>query len=149
MVRKAVLKDAKEIYELIEFFAKKGALLHRTVGEVYSSLRDFFVYEEDGNIMGVCALHLCLEEMGEIRSLAVKEEASGKGIGTLLVSACLDEARGMGLKRVFALTYRPAFFEKMGFKSIDKEILPHKIWSECVRCIKFPTCDENAMIIEL
>lgn len=148
MVRKAVSKDTKAIYELIEYFARKGDMLHRPATEIYSYLRDFFVYEEEGGIAGVCALHVCWEDMGEIRSLAVREEASGKGVGTFLVRACLDEARALGLKRVFVLTYRPAFFEKMGFKSIDKEILPHKIWSECVRCVKFPTCDENALMIE-
>ena len=149
MIRKATIGDADAIYRLIESFARKGDMLHRPLPEIYDNLRDFFVYEEDGRVLGVCALHVCWEGLGEIRSLAVSEETSGRGVGRELVEACLNEARSLGIKRVFALTYRTPFFEKLGFRSIAKESLPHKIWGECIRCPKFPKCDENAVIIEL
>ncbi len=153
MVRKAHTKDVKRIYELTEFFAKKGDLLHRPIVEVYSGLRDFFVYDDDdsggGKVLAVCALQISWEGLGEVRSLAVDEAVAGKGLGRELVEACLTEARELGLSRVFALTYRPDFFKKLGFISIDKEVLPHKIWSDCVKCFKFPNCDENALMIEL
>ena len=149
MIRKAKIADVKDIHKLIEVFANKGEMLHRPLTDIYDSLRDFYVYEEKGVIIGGCALHICWEDMGEIRSLAVSEEAGGKGIGTVLVNACLDEARALGIPKVFALTYKPGFFEKVGFKQIGKEVLPHKVWGECVRCFKFPNCDENAVMIEL
>lgn len=149
MVRKAVIKDVKEIYELVESFARKGDMLHRPLNDLYANIRDFFVYEKDGEILGTCALHICWEDLAEVRSLAVKEGAAGKGVGKGLVDACLDEARRFGVRRVFALTYRPAFFEKMGFRSIEKDVLPHKIWGDCIKCVKFPNCDESAVMIEL
>lgn len=149
MIRKAKIADVKDIHKLIEVFANRGEMLHRPLTDIYDSLRDFYVYEETGVIIGACALHICWEDMGEIRSLAVSGEAGGKGIGTVLVNACLDEARALGIPKVFALTYKPGFFEKVGFKPIGKEVLPHKVWGECVRCFKFPNCDENAVMIEL
>ena len=149
MVRKAVIKDVKEIYELVESFARKGDMLHRPLNDLYANIRDFFVYEKDGEILGTCALHICWEDLAEVRSLAVKEGAAGKGVGKGLVDACLDEARRFGVRKVFALTYRPAFFEKMGFRSIEKDVLPHKIWGDCIKCVKFPNCDESAVMIEL
>lgn len=149
MIRKAKIADVKDIQKLIEAFANKGEMLHRPLTDIYDSLRDFYVYEEKGVIIGACALHICWEDVGEIRSLAVSGEAGGKGIGTILVNACLDEARALGIPKVFALTYKPVFFEKVGFKQIGKEVLPHKVWGECVRCFKFPNCDENAVMIEL
>ncbi|MBI5598731.1 MAG: N-acetyltransferase [Deltaproteobacteria bacterium] len=149
MVRKAVLNDVDAIYAIVESFARKGDMLHRPLAEVYANLRDFFVHEEGGEILGTCALHICWEEIGEIRSLCVKEEASGRGVGRALVKACLSEAKTLGVKKVFALTYRPAFFEKMGFRPVEKEILPHKIWGDCIKCAKFPSCDENAVIIDI
>lgn len=149
IVRKARLTDVKDIYKLIEIFAAKGEMLHRPLTDIYDDLRDFYVYEENGAVIGTCALHICWDDIGEIRSLTVIENAAGKGIGRLLLNACIDEARSLGIPKVFALTYKPGFFEKMGFKPIVKEALPHKVWGECIRCFKFPNCDENAVIIEL
>jgi amino-acid N-acetyltransferase len=149
VIRKAKLDDVKDIYKLIEIYAGKGEMLHRPLTDIYDNLRDFYVYEENGAIAGACALHICWEDMGEIRSLAVSEGASGKGVGSMLVNACLDEARSLGIPKVFALTYKTGFFEKLGFKPVGKEVLPHKVWGECVRCFKFPNCDENAVMIEL
>ncbi|MBI5969561.1 MAG: N-acetyltransferase [Deltaproteobacteria bacterium] len=165
MVRKAVLNDVPDIYGLVESYAKKGVMLHRSSSEIYDGIRDFFVFlspsplsspprgeevrPQEELLCGACALHICSEDMGEIRSLAVKEGSTGKGIGTALVNACLDEARALGLKKVFALTYKTNFFIKKGFKEISKDVLPHKIWGECIRCVKFPNCDEHAVIIEI
>lgn len=149
MVRKAVLDDVPAIHAIVEAFSKKGIMLHRPITEIYDNLRDFFVYCEGGKVIGVSALHICSDEMGEIRSLAVRENYTGKGIGRKLVTACLDEARSLGLRKVFALTYKTGFFSKMNFKGVSKEVLPHKIWGDCIRCVKFPNCDENAVIIDL
>jgi len=149
LIRKARLKDIKPIYELLEAFAKTGELLHRPLPELYSTCREFFVYELDGEIAGVCALHIWWEDLAEIRSLAVKKDVGGKGIGRELVAACLEEARELGVKRVFVLTYKEDFFKRLGFVPIDKSVLPQKIWGECVKCVKFPTCDESALVMDL
>ena len=152
MVRKAVLDDVPAIHGLVEGYAFQGVMLHRPISEISEGLRDFFVYGDEDGVLGAAALHICSSDSGdmaEIRSLAVREDALRKGIGTALVTACLNEALSLGLKRVFALTYKTGFFTKMGFKVVDKQTLPHKIWQDCVRCAKFPGCDENAVIIEL
>jgi amino-acid N-acetyltransferase len=148
-IRKALLDDVKDIAALVADFAKKGDMLPRPLTEIYSTIRDFVVYVEDGVILGVCALHISWEYMAEVRSLAVDASVASKGVGAELVARCLEDARPLGVKQVFALTYKPEFFEKLGFKQVDKEILPQKIWSDCVKCMKFPNCDENAVIIEL
>lgn len=141
--------DVEAIHAIIEAFSKKGVMLNRPVSEILDKIRAFFVYEVNGAIVGICALHICSDDMGEIRSLAVREKFTRRGIGKELVGACLEEAASLGLKRVFALTYRTEFFKKLGFRSINKEVLPHKIWGDCIRCIKFPNCDENAVIMEI
>lgn len=149
MVRKAVLDDVLAIHGIIDIFARKGTMLPRTTDDITKNLREFFVYEEDGTIAGVSALSLCWKDIGEVRSLAVKEGFTLKGIGSSLVASCIDEAKELGLGKVFALTYQAGFFEKLGFHVIDKTELPQKIWGDCVRCCKFPSCDETAVIIDL
>jgi amino-acid N-acetyltransferase len=149
MIRKARLSDIKEMQRLINFFADRGEMLPCSLSELYERVRDFFVSEEDGEIAGTCALHPCWEDLGEIRSLAVKEPYARQGIGTHLVKACLEEAASLGIKRVFALTYKPDFFLRFGFQTTDKSKLPQKVWSDCIKCVKFPECDEIAMILNL
>ncbi len=149
MVRKAHLSDVQDICEIVETFAKRGEMLHRSASDICSSLRDFFVYEENGKIVGTCALQIASPEIGEVRSLAVRSGHTGRGIGRKLVTACLEEAIELGIKKVFALTYKPGFFKKLDFRCVSKEVLPHKIWGDCIKCVKFPNCDENAVIIEL
>lgn len=149
MVRKAIVDDVAAIHAIVDGFAKKGVMLQRPASDIYNHLRDFFVYEENGAILGTCALHICSEEMGEVRSLAVKDGYTGRGIGRKLVEECLREARALRLKKVFALTYKTGFFQKLGFNVIQKEVLPNKIWGDCIKCIKFPSCDEVAVLLEL
>lgn len=147
-VRKATVSDVKIIHKLINEFAQKGEMLPRSLNELYENIRDFFIAEENNKIQGVCALHILWEDLAEIRSLAVKKEAQKKGIGSLLVKKCLKEAKKIGVKKVFVLTYIPDFFKKAGFKDLDKSKLPQKIWGDCIRCPKFPECDEVALIYE-
>jgi amino-acid N-acetyltransferase len=124
-------------------------MLSRSLSELYEAIRDFYVVEEDGVILGVSALHIVWEDLAEVRSVAVSEDAGRKGIGSLVVNACIVEARELGLKRIFCLTYKPDFFARFGFRLVDKSELPHKVWGDCVKCVKFPDCDENAMILDL
>ncbi len=149
MIRKAKLSDVKYIYKLISYFSKRGDVISRPLIELYEHVRDFFVYEDRDLIVGACSLHICWEDLAEIRSLVVSEEYQGKGIGTDLVKACLEEASVLEIPKVFALTRVPAFFERMGFKVIDKKSLPHKVWADCVRCPKFPECDEVPVMKEI
>lgn len=149
MVRHARIPDVKIIHQLLRIYAEDGQLLGRSLADIYDALRDFYVFEEAGEIVGVCALSICWEDLAEVRSLAVKQGLSGRGIGRRLVETCLDEARQLGLPRVFALTYQPDFFSRLGFVEIEKSELPHKIWTDCLNCVKFPDCDEQAFAIEL
>jgi len=149
MLRKAQMNDIKDIHKLLMDYASKGDMLSRSLSELYECLRDFNVYEEDGRLLGTAALHMVWSDLAEVRSVAVVANSSKKGIGSMLVQACIDEARSLGLKKVFCLTYKPEFFAKLGFKLVDKSELPHKVWSDCLKCPKFPDCDEKAMILEL
>ncbi len=146
MLRKAGIKDIKQIHSIINISASKGEMLPRPLGELYDNIRDYFVYEKDGGIVGAGALHICWEDLAEIRSLCVVEPFRGKGIGRTLVNACIDEAQSFNVERIFLLTYQDGFFKKCGFSFVDKKELPQKIWSDCIRCPKFPECDEIAMI---
>jgi amino-acid N-acetyltransferase len=150
MIRNAQMKDVKPIYDLLHHFADEGLLLGRSLSSLYDQLRDFQVFIEESEagdeLVGVCALHICWENLAEIRSLAVKDTAQGKGVGRQLVEACLIEAESLGINEIFTLTYQPGFFVKYGFQTADKKELPHKVWSDCINCPKFPDCNEEAMI---
>ncbi len=147
MLRKAKIKDAKEIYNLLANFAKKGLLLVRPLNYIYENLRDFWIYEKNSRVIACCSLHIVgWQDLAEVKSLAVKDAYHKKGIGSKLVNQCLNEAKEIGIKKVFALTYAPEFFKKLGFKPTKKSSLPHKIWSECVNCPYFPDCKETALI---
>lgn len=149
MIRKANINDPPAIMEIVNRFAARELMLPRPLNEVYENLRDFFLFEQEGSIIGCAALHVTWDGLGEIRSLAVDEGAQGQGIGARLVRECLQEARQLGMKRVFVLTYTPPFFHSLGFRDYPKEELPHKIWTDCLRCPKFPNCDEEALVIDL
>ena len=148
-IRKAKISDLKQVHKLINEFAKKEEMIPRSLNELYENLRDFFVYEDKGNICGACALHIMWEDLAEIRSLVVESKHQKKGIGRSLVKQCLKEAKALGIKKVFALTYQPGFFRKLGFADTDKASLQQKIWGDCVRCPSFPECDEYAVILHL
>lgn len=149
-LRKARMEDVKPIHALLYDYAGKGRLLPRSLNQIYGSLRDFFVIEgQDGEVLGCAGLTIFWEDLAEVRSVAVVPEAKGRGLGRELVQACLDEARSLGLGKVFTLTYEVGFFEHMGMHVVGKETLPQKIWSDCLNCPKFPDCDETAMIISI
>ncbi len=137
--------DVRLIHMLLQTFADQGLLLPRSISSLYDQLRDFIVYDQDG-VRGVCSLHISWDNLAEIRSLAVAADMQGQGIGALLVRSCLDEADSLEITRVFVLTYQADFFRKLGFVDKDKRELPHKIWSDCLHCPKFPDCDEESLI---
>lgn len=152
MLRKARIEDVKTIHRLINASASKGEMLPRSLMDIYGSLRDFFVYQDEDKkeIIGICAMSIVWENLAEIRSLYVDEERRREGIGRNLVEACVSEAITLGLFRIFTLTYKRDFFLKLGFRDVQRSTLPEKIWSDCVRCSKYPDfCDEVAMLLEL
>ena len=149
MIRKAKLTDVKAIQAVVNQYADTGQMLPRTLNELYENLRDFHIYEEGGKLIGVCALHVSWDGIAEIRSLAVQPERKKQGIGRDLVRHCLAEAAELQVGRVFVLTYQDVFFRKLGFTDIDKKELPHKIWTDCLNCVKFPDCDESSLIISV
>jgi amino-acid N-acetyltransferase len=149
MIRKARIEDIKQIQTLINAFAKQDLMLPRSLNELYENLRDFWVAEEKNKIVGCCALHISWDDLAEIKSLAVAKNKQKRGIGNELVLACLDEAKKIGARRIFALTYKPDYFKKFAFKRIKNADLPHKIWAECINCCKFPDCQEIALLKKL
>ena len=145
-LRKAVTADVPHMQKLINHYADAGQMLHKSLNELFENIRDFTVAEEDGRILACAAIHVTWDDLAEIKSVAVAPDIKGRGVGKMIVDQCLAEARDLGLRRVFALTYQPEFFTKRGFKVIDRGMLPHKVWGECIKCHKFPNCNEVAMM---
>lgn len=151
MIRKAKIGDIKAIHKILSAYYSEGTVLPRSLSELYDQLRDFFVYTDpaDGSVIGTCAMHICWDRIAEIRSLAVRDGNQHRGIGSELVRACIQEAKQLEVDQIFVLTYSVKFFKKFGFKKVDKSVLPHKVWSDCMKCVKFPDCDEDALLLEL
>ena len=146
IVRKAMVKDVPVIADIVNYHAKMGVMLPRPISRIYDNVRDYVVIESSGDILGCGALHVMWSDLAEIRALALRDEYVGKGLGRSLVDNLLEEAKSLGIEKVFVLTYKADFFKHFGFSVIDKSELPHKIWSECVNCMHFPNCEEVALI---
>lgn len=146
MIRKAKLEDVPAIHELINDYAEQGQMLFRAPAELYEHLRDFYVFEDDGELVGCCALEIMWRDLAEVKSLSVRDGRHGQGVGRQLVEAAVREAEELGLHRVFALTRSQGFFEKLGFAVVDRHTLPHKIWDDCLRCTRRDDCDEIAVV---
>lgn len=149
IIRKAVAGDVPAIQALVNGFADKDRMLHRSLSELYENIRDFLVADEGGEVAGCCALHIVWGDLAEVKSLAVASDYQGKGLGHRLVDACAAEAERLGIPRVFCLTYEVEFFRRCGFHVVDRSEFPRKVWSECIRCPKFFNCTEVAMTREL
>jgi len=145
-VDRAKVSDANSMHRLISHFADKREVLPRALSEIYEDIRDYFVVRKRGRVIACAALHVTWVDLAEIRSLAVDEQAQNHKIGSALIQTCLEEAKELGIPRVFCLVRKPVFFGKHGFQPIDKKDLPQKVWAECYRCPKFPDCDEVALI---
>lgn len=145
-VRSAKISDVEAVYALINFYAERDKMLFRSKADIYENLQSFMVAELDNKVVGCCALQIIWSDLAEIKSLAVDEANKDKGVGKMLVAAATEQARQLGLPRVFALTLNPAFFEKLGFSVVEKDTLPMKVWSDCAKCPKQQNCDEIAVI---
>ena len=148
-VEKARIKDIPQMQEMINCFADRGEMLPRPLSEIYENVRDYFVVRQGEQVIACVALHIMWSDLAEVKSLAVAKDNQKQGIGNQLMQICLNEAKEIGIPTVFCLTYKPAFFEGLGFTQLDKMELPQKVWTECYRCPKFPNCDEVALIYHL
>jgi len=145
-VRKASMQDIPALLELINGYAAKGIMLARTEFEMSENMRDFIVAYAGNQLVGCGALHFYSPTMGEVRSLAVAESHKIHGIGRMLVDSLVYEAKLYGLDAVFAFTYVPGFFGRVGFHEVERGELPLKAWKDCLRCPKFQACDEIAVV---
>jgi len=148
---KAKLSDISAMQALVLSEVKEGVILNRSEDEVATNIRSYVLAKEDEKLVGYTALHIHSKRLAEIRSLIVDEKYRGQKIGQKMVEFALEEARELGVEEdVLVLTYLPAFFEKLGFKEINKEVIPeHKIWADCIKCIHFPVCNEIALVYKL
>ncbi len=148
-IRRARMPDARLIHDIIEPHAKSGAMLARPLGDIYENLRDFLVFDAGKQVLGVVALHFAWSNLAELRSLAVLDKYAGQGVGGRLIEACLEEARAYDIAQVFTLTYKPDLFRRFGFREVNKEIFPQKIWKDCMKCPFQHDCREIAMLVEV
>jgi len=149
IIRPAKVNDTKQLYEIIEYYANNKKMLHKSLNKLYENIQEFVVLEEKGKIIACGALHVSWEDLAEIKSLAVLDEYQRQGLGRKIVYNLQENARMLGITRIFVLSFSPEFFIKLGYKIIPKETLPHKIWHECVNCYLFPDCGEVALSLTL
>ena len=146
--RKATFDDIEPIFDLINGYATDGMMLARSRNTLYESIRDMIVaVDDDGSLIGVGSLHMIWDSLAEVRSMAVAPHMTRRGIGQEIVKRLIEDGKTFGVKKFFTLTYKPKFFEKLGFIVIQKEQLSQKVWKECIDCPKFPNCDEIAMVL--
>jgi amino-acid N-acetyltransferase len=148
-IRQAKIQDVEAIYSLINYYAELDRMLFRPKADIYENLQSFMVAQEQGQVIGCCCLQIIWKDLAEIKSLAVHQDYKGKGIGRELVFKAVEKAKLLGVPKVMALTLEKDFFGKIGFKLVDKEQLPMKVWSDCAKCSKQANCDEIAFLIEL
>lgn len=149
MIQKASLEDVDQIKTLVDFYASKNRMLSRSLSYLYEHVRDYLVYKEGNLVVGCAALHIDWKNLAEVKSLAVDPRYMNKGVGKALLSACIEEAKALGIPEVFTLTLETDFFLKNGFKKVSKDRLPMKIWGECMQCNKYPNCDEEALVYRI
>jgi amino-acid N-acetyltransferase len=145
ILRKACVRDADAILDLVNDLAARQLMLPRSPASTIEHIRDFTVAELYGAFAGCAALHVTWTDLAEVRSLAVHPEVQQRGVGRRLVEALVDEAHALGIAKVFAFTYVPGFFAKLGFRTVEHATLPHKVFQDCLNCPKFHRCDEIAM----
>ena len=149
MIRKAKYNDVESIQNLIRIFSETGKVLFRSLDEIKENISNFWVYEKNDQLIGVCSLKKDWGRLVELRSLGVDPRYSGQGIGTKMVEASLKEALSTDCDTLFVLTYAVSMFKRLGFRTIDKERLPHKVWNDCNACLHQENCDETAMVLSL
>jgi amino-acid N-acetyltransferase len=148
LVRKSLLQDASNVYDLVNSLSGDGTLLKRQFAEICENIRDFTIAESDSGVfLGCGALHLYGPHLCEVRSIVMKPEAKGQGAGGRILKALIEEAEMHGIHSVCLFTRIPDFFFKYGFRTVDdKAELPDKIFKDCQNCRRLHRCDEVAMV---
>lgn len=149
MIRRAGVDDVPGIAAVMADYVAQGVLLPRPVSELFQCVREFWVAEDGGAVIATAALRLLWRDLGEVRSLAVRPDAHGRGLGAALVEAVVGDARSLGLPRVIALTREVEFFTRNGFVVVPRETLPRKVWTDCMKCPRRHACDEVAVALDL
>ena len=145
-IRPAKVQDVKQMHRIIEFYADNKEMLHRSLNSIYENIQEYVVAEYKGKIIGCGALHVSWDNLAEVKALAVEKTYARQGIGTKIVKTLEQNALGLGIYTTFALSFNPEFFQRMGYEVISREVLPQKIWSECINCHLFPDCGEVPLI---
>jgi amino-acid N-acetyltransferase len=148
-IRKANVRDVPSILEIVNDYAQEQVMLARSPLAIYENLRDYIVAVDADQVIGCGALHVVWGDLSEVRSIAIRKDRKGKGIGKLVAEALLEEANTLLLPKVFAFTYVPGFFESLGFRVVPHSELPHKVFTDCLNCPKFNACDEIAVLLDL
>jgi amino-acid N-acetyltransferase len=144
------VKNIENMQKLVKKEVDDGIILHRSDDEIATTIRSYICVAVDEKLVGFVALHIHSKNLAEVRSLVISEQFRGYGFGKGLVLKCLEEAKELKIKELLSLTYQDKFFEKLGFKQIEKETIPEqKIWADCVKCKYFPICNEIALTISI
>jgi len=146
-IRNAEKKDVDSICRILSPYAKRKLVLPRTPEEISTHVRNFCVAEKNGRVIGCCAYRDYGSNLFEIRSLAVSSRSAGAGAGSRLVKFMIARIARKGVK-IFALTTSAGFFHRFGFRTVEKDMFPQKIWSDCSKCPKLNDCDEEAVLLE-
>ena len=146
ILERAKISDVEYVFELINYYADKGLVLPRSRQSLWENLHALRVLRIDAEVKGCALLQILGSDLVEIRSLAITEELRGCGYGKKIVQELEEEAKKLGIPKIFTLTYQVDFFKSCSYKIIDKETMPQKVWKDCINCLKFPTCDEVAML---
>ncbi len=148
-IRHAKVSDVKSIHNLVEHYANNKEMLHRSLNAIYENIQEYVIAEENNIIIACGALHVSWDNLAEIKALAVAPDYVGKGIGKQIVKVLENNAINLDVTRTFALSFKPEFFIKLGYTVVPKDMLPQKIWSECINCYLFPDCGEVPLIKDL
>jgi amino-acid N-acetyltransferase len=133
VVRPARTGDVSAIRELIRSYTDDGRLLAKAQVTLFESVQEFVIAEQDGQIVGCGALHVMWEDLAEVRSLAVRPDLQGHGVGSAMLTTLLDHARALGVRRVFCLTFEMAFFARHGFAEIESAPVSHEVFQQLLQ----------------
>lgn len=145
LIRGAIAADIDAIHQLVGDAARTTSVLPRTRDSIFEHLQSFVVAEQGSDLVGCGSLAVFTRTLAEIKSLVVSPALRGQGLGVRIVAGLVEQARTLGIRRVFALTDNVRFFARCGFREVSKASLPHKVWNECIRCPKFLNCEEDAV----
>jgi amino-acid N-acetyltransferase len=160
VIKKAKVQDVQEILDLVNGYAAADVMLPRGPQYLYENIRDFVIAsdrnvpvysmmdtKEELHLIVACgSLHVLWDDIAEIRALAIHPDYQHLGLGSKIVEHLIEDARHLGIKRLYTFTLTEEFFRTIGFKRQKREELPAKMWGECSRCPKYFKCDEVGMV---